>query len=45
MQQYVIELKEMNLKLLQKVEELTLYLIEQNHRIKSLEFKIQDLEK
>lgn len=34
-----IELKEMNVKLLQKIEELTLHLIEQNKRIKELENK------
>lgn len=35
-----IELKEMNVKLLQKIEELTLHLIEQNKRIKELENKL-----
>ena len=34
-----IELKEMNILLLKKVEELTLHLIQQNKRIEKLEFK------
>lgn len=38
-------LGEMNLKLLEKVEELTLYLIEQDKKIKSLEAKIEELKK
>ena len=37
-----IELKEMNLKLLQKIEELTLYTIELNKRIKALEVDKSD---
>ncbi|MFA5619992.1 MAG: hypothetical protein WDA08_06785 [Weeksellaceae bacterium] len=35
------ELKEMNIKLLEKIEELTLYIIEQNKRIEVLESKIK----
>ncbi|WP_417887147.1 hypothetical protein [Zunongwangia sp.] len=35
-----LHLKEMNLKLLEKVEELTLYLLEQEQRIKRLEDQI-----
>lgn len=34
------ELKEMNVKLLEKIEELTLYIIEQNKRIEALEAKV-----
>lgn len=34
------ELKEMNVKLLEKIEELTLYIIDQNKRIEALEAKI-----
>ena len=37
-----INLGEMNVKLLQKIEELTLYIIEQNKRIKKLERKINN---
>ncbi|MDR2204692.1 MAG: hypothetical protein LBE36_00795 [Flavobacteriaceae bacterium] len=37
-----IELKEMNILLLKKVEELTLHLIEQNKRIEELESKIDE---
>lgn len=37
-----IKLGEMNAKLLQKIEELTLYLIQQNSRIKQLEASIKD---
>ncbi|MEP3210686.1 MAG: hypothetical protein ABJN95_15900 [Maribacter sp.] len=40
MQDNGIELKEMNLKLLEKVEELTLYILEQNKRIDQLESQI-----
>jgi NOL1/NOP2/fmu family ribosome biogenesis protein len=40
-----IELGEMNKKLLQKIEELTLYLIEQNKRIQKLTEKVETLEK
>src|SRR5690606_25041329 len=36
------ELKEMNVKLLEKIEELTLYIIEQNKRIEVLEAKIAE---
>jgi hypothetical protein len=39
-----IGIGEMNAKLLQKVEELTLYIIEQNKRIDSLEKKIEKIE-
>lgn len=39
MQNEGINLSEMNIKLLQKIEELTLYVIEQNKRIKLLELK------
>lgn len=35
-----LELGEMNIKLLQKIEELTLHLIEQNKRIEELEKQI-----
>ena len=38
-----IELGEMNAKLLRKIEELTLYLIEQNKEINSLKKEIEDL--
>ncbi|MFH6985804.1 hypothetical protein [Marinoscillum luteum] len=40
-----INLGEMNAKLLQKIEELTLYLIEQNKEIKELQEKVRSLEK
>ncbi|UOY06584.1 hypothetical protein L0P88_22005 [Muricauda sp. SCSIO 64092] len=40
-----INLGEMNAKLLQKIEELTLYLIEQNKRMNQLEVKNAELEK
>lgn len=40
-----LELKEMNLKLLQKVEELTLHLIEQNKELKKQENRIAELER
>ena len=40
MEENGINLAEMNIKLLQKVEELTLYIIEQEKRIKTLETKI-----
>ncbi|MNX47018.1 hypothetical protein D3C86_775680 [compost metagenome] len=43
-----INLSEMNIKLLQKIEELTLYSIEQNNKIGKLEEqnkKLMDLEK
>jgi hypothetical protein len=39
-----INLGEMNAKLLQKIEELTLYLIDQNKEIKELKEKVQSLE-
>ncbi|PSL41757.1 hypothetical protein CLV51_1184, partial [Chitinophaga niastensis] len=35
-----LDLGEMNKKLLQKMEELTLYIIEQNKRIEQLELKV-----
>ena len=38
-----IVLGEMNKRLLEKIEELTLYLIQQNHKIKTLESKIETL--
>ena len=38
-----IDLGEMNLKLLQKIEELTLHLIEQNERIEHLENALENL--
>ena len=44
MQEKGIDLGEMNTKLLQKVEELTLYLIEQNQKIRVLEQKVKTLE-
>ena len=44
MEEKGLMLKEMNLKLLQKIEELTLYLIEQNKKIKKLEKKVEQLE-
>ncbi|NJO91393.1 MAG: hypothetical protein HC831_22355 [Chloroflexia bacterium] len=39
-----IELGEMNIKLLQKIEELTLYLIEQDKEVKSEKLKVERLE-
>ncbi|MDR1682142.1 MAG: hypothetical protein LBS25_01965 [Candidatus Symbiothrix sp.] len=39
-----VDLGEMQTKLLQKIEELTLYLIEQDNKIQTLEAKIQELE-
>ncbi|MCL6220765.1 tail fiber protein [Zunongwangia pacifica] len=48
MQDKGIELSKMNIQLLQKIEELTLYIIQQNDRIKkleSLEEKVSNLEK
>ena len=39
-----INLSEMSAKLLQKIEELTLYVIQQNEKIESLENKVKDLE-
>jgi hypothetical protein len=39
-----VNLGEMQVKLLQKIEELTLYLIEQNEKIQTLESKINELE-
>jgi len=38
------DLGEMQVKLLQKIEELTLYVIQQNQKIESLENKVKDLE-
>lgn len=43
MEENGIEFKKMNLKLLQKVEELTLYLIEQDKKINRLENEVQEL--
>ena len=43
MEENGFELKEMNLKLLQKVEELTLYLIEQNKEIQNLKQEVAEL--
>lgn len=40
-----VELGEMNIKLLQKVEELTLYLIEQNRKIELLKKEIREIKK
>jgi len=40
-----VELKEMNILLLKKVEELTLYMIQQNKEIKELKNKVQQYEK
>ncbi|MBV6646058.1 MAG: hypothetical protein KI790_11455 [Cyclobacteriaceae bacterium] len=40
-----INLGEMNAKLLQKIEELTLYLIDQNKELKSAHYKIEQLQK
>lgn len=45
MEENGFELKEMNLKLLQKIEELTLYLIEQNKQIEAQQNRIEQLEK
>ena len=45
MEENGIELKEMNLKLLQKVEELTLYLIEQNKKMLMMNEEIKNLKK
>jgi hypothetical protein len=45
MEENGINLKEMNLKLLQKVEELTLYLIEQNKQNQAQQSRIEQLEK
>jgi hypothetical protein len=44
MQQNGLALGQMDMKLLQKVEELTLYLIEQNKKIEAMEQKIKELE-
>jgi hypothetical protein len=40
-----IELGEMNIKLLQKIEELTLYILDQNKKIEALNAKVNGLEK
>ncbi len=45
MQKEGINLSEMNIKLLQKIEELTLYMIEQNKRIELQQIENQSLEK
>jgi hypothetical protein len=39
-----VNLGEMQVKLLQKIEELTLYLIQQNEKIQVLESKLNELE-
>lgn len=44
MQQHGTNLGEMNSKLLQKIEEMTLYIIEQNKKILTLEEKVQKIE-
>jgi hypothetical protein len=44
MEEKGLELGKMDMKLLQKVEELTLYLIEQNKKIEMLETKIKEME-
>lgn len=44
MQEEGLELGEMNIKLLQKVEELTLYLIEQNKKIEALQKEVAELQ-
>ena len=38
-----VDMKEMQMKLLQKIEELTLYTIEQNKKIEALENEVKDL--
>lgn len=38
-----INLSEMNIKLLQKIEEMTLYMIEQNKKIEILEKKVYEI--
>ena len=40
-----VELGEMNIKLLQKIEELTLYILEQNRKIEKLELRLSNIEK
>ena len=40
-----VELGDMNMKLLKKIEELTLYIIEQNERLEKAEKRIEELEK
>ncbi|MEP2508344.1 MAG: hypothetical protein ABJH72_03265 [Reichenbachiella sp.] len=40
-----LELGEMNIKLLQKIEEITLYLIDQNKKLEAQQAKIEELEK
>ena len=45
MEENGLELGKMDIKLLQKVEELTLYLIEQNKEIEALKKKVEDLER
>ena len=40
-----VNLSDLNMTLLKKVEELTLYMIEQNNKIESQNKKIEDLEK
>ena len=43
MEENGIQLKEMNLKLLQKIEELTLYIIDQNKKIEKMKNEIDTL--
>ncbi|WP_374174878.1 hypothetical protein [Flavobacterium tructae] len=45
MQKDGINLSEMNIKLLQKIEEMTLYMVEQNKRIKDLEKQMAEIKK
>ncbi|WP_291287308.1 hypothetical protein [Flavobacterium sp.] len=45
MQKDGINLSEMNIKLLQKIEEMTLYMVEQNKRIKDLEKQMEEVKK
>jgi hypothetical protein len=45
MQEDGIQLKEMNLKLLQKIEELTLYTIEQQKQLEQQKVRLENLEK
>lgn len=40
-----IELGEINIKLLQNIEELTSYILDQNKKIEALNAKVNDLEK
>ena len=40
-----VNIGEFQIKLLQKIEELTLYVIQQNNKIKALESKVENYEK